>query len=136
MYLCLYFNSSLKHKCRKQAAHFCFKFVANSCFICPMLRFFSSKWACSLYVTLSLLYLVLQCWRKNYTKNGTSADSVLPSAYTDSINGNLFLSSHLFVIGLGSNCGSSKCEFSLLLMILVLLGLVFADLGPVEWLQF
>lgn len=138
MCLCLYVNSSLRHTCRKQATHFCFKFVANCCFICAVLRFFSSNRACS-HITLCLLYLVLEYWRKKYTKNGISTDSALPSAYTDSINGNLFLSSHLCVLGLGSNCGSSKCVFSLLLMILMLLmllGLVFADLGPVKQLQF
>lgn len=69
-------------------------------------------------------------------KNGSSVVSVTLSAYTDSTSGSLFLSSHLFAIDLGSDCGSNKFGFSLLLLVLMLLGLVFADLGLVEWLQF
>lgn len=69
-------------------------------------------------------------------KNGSPTHSVILFACTDSVNGNLFLSSHLFAVDLGKNCGRNKFEFSLLLLVLMLLGLMFADLGPVEWLQF
>lgn len=116
MCLCLYFNSSLRHKCRKQPSHFCFKFVSSCCFICPVLRFFLPNGLVVIYITLCLLYLVLQYWRRKYTKNGTNMEILSYPLPTLTLSMEI-LNFHLFVIGLRGSCGSCKFGFSLLLMI-------------------